>query len=147
MVGKGIITPFAEILCQLFGLFPAQAVDDPGIILVLPDIAGQGDPGIFLRYDRVPEIVAVETANEFTGTGETQLTADIFSHLGDRSCSQRDKGNIAEMLLQNGQLAVFRPEIMAPFRYTVRFIDGNEPDRQHRQGNQGNGAACIFPGR
>ncbi len=80
------------------------------------------------------------------GCREPQLLADVLSYLGDGSRGQRDEGDTRELLPQDGKLAVFRPEVMAPFRYAVCLVDCDQADPGTRQGIQETGLQAPFRG-
>ena len=90
----------------------------------------QEDQRVLLGYDLVPEVFPVEAANKLPGTAETELLDNVPADFGDCSCSQRHDRNIRKIFLDLGKLPVFRPEIVTPFRNTMRFIDSDEPDPQ-----------------
>ena len=131
MIGLCLEPAFLEIGCNIFGLFLTEAVDDPGIVPVLADIICKKDHRVFLRDDPVLEIFPVETADKFPGSGQTELLADIPAHFGNCCCGQCHKRNCRKDFFQLGQLPVFRPEVVAPFRDAVRFINRDEMDRGH----------------
>ena len=82
-----------------------------------------------LRYDLVVEVGAVEGVNEYVGFVQCKVLYNIILHLwGGRGC-KGDDGQVGIYHIDHvAELAVFRPEIVSPFRDTVRFIYGNKGD-------------------
>ncbi len=79
-----------------------------------------------LGAHRIEEVGAVEGAFELRGILNAETSLDVRAHfVGRRGRKGNDRG---DTYLVDGManLAVFGPEIVAPFRYTVSFINGIE---------------------
>ena len=76
------------------------------------------------------EVLSVKAGDKFVGDLKSKAGLDVLSH--PRRCSGR-KGNTyctRETVSDRDELPVFRAKIVAPFRDTVGFINGEAIDRQ-----------------
>jgi len=136
VVGQGIEALVAEEFGGFLDLAPRHAVDDAGLAAVAAQEIGQLLAGIVFLHHGVADVGAVERADEVAGLGQVQALGDLA--LGGRvgGGGQRDARNVRPALVQDGQLAVFGAEIVAPLRHAVRFVDGEQGDVAAREQRQ-----------
>jgi len=77
---------------------------------------------------------------------QPQHLDNVLAGLGVGSCSQRDEGGIRKIFPQFTQRRVFGPEIMAPLRNTVGFIDRNQRHGNRIQAMDKTGSHYPFGG-
>lgn len=79
---------------------------------------------IVLLHHRVADVGAVEGTDEVARVYQIQALCDLA--LGRRvgGGRQRHARYMRPALMQYGELAVFRAEIVAPLRDAMRFVDG-----------------------
>ncbi len=104
-----------------------KAVDDPGVAGVL---FGEKPPKLLersaLRNDAVEQIGPIVAGGEDPRLGEPELRDNVSPRRLVCGGGQRHERDLRKALLQNRQLLIFRPEIMAPLRDAVRLVDGKE---------------------
>ena len=113
----------------LVDLAPREAVDDAGVarMLVAKEMQQLG-ARIVLVDDRVADVRAVEARDEHPRIRESQARSDLGARLRVGGGGQRDSRNVRVTLVQQRQLQVLGPEIVAPLRYAVRLVDGEQRD-------------------
>ena len=80
MIRADGITPQFEISRQFIHLLARETIDDAGLVFVaFEHIDGLG-VGVAFGEDLDVEILAVETGNEFIGSGELQRGTNILPH-------------------------------------------------------------------
>ena len=124
MVGQGGNTHGHEPRRGLVDLAPRKAIDDARFpsMLVL-DEAQELRPRVALVDDGVADIRAIEAGGEHARVGEPQSGDDLGARLRVRGCRQRDAGDLRIAFVQQRQLQIFGPEIVAPLRDAMRFVD------------------------
>jgi len=106
-----------------------QAVHDTGLAgMLLPDETQELRARVILVDDRVADIRAVEARNENPGVFERKARGDLGAGLRIGRRGEGDSRHARKPLVQEGKLQVFRPEIVAPLRNAVRFVDGEKRD-------------------
>ncbi|MNT14496.1 hypothetical protein D3C72_1495050 [compost metagenome] len=92
--------------------------------------------GVVLLHHGVADVGAIERADEVTCFGQVQALGNLA--LGRRvgGSGQGDPRNLRPALVQDGQLPIFRAEVVAPLRHAVGFIDGKQGDAAARQQRQ-----------
>ncbi len=128
MVGQGVEALAAQEFGSLLDLAPRHAVDDAGLATMATQEVGQLLAGVVLLHHGVADVGAVEGADEVACFLKVQALGDLA--LGRRvgGGGQRDPGDLRPTLVQHGQLAVFRAEVVAPLRHAMRFVDGEQGD-------------------
>src|SRR5947208_14746501 len=76
----------------------------------------------------VSEIWAVKAGDITARLPQLQLLANIGAHPLGSCCSERHYRHVRKMRPQFLELAIFRPEIVAPFADAMRFVDGKLRD-------------------
>ena len=64
---------------------------------------------------------------------QLELANDVMPHALRGACSEGRDGAVRKMSAQAAELAVFRPELVAPFRNAMRFVNREEQDRHALQ--------------
>src|ERR1700754_2233869 len=93
-----------------------------------PDESQQLLPRILLVDDGVANVGTVKTGNEYARIIERQPLPDLGARLHVRSGGQRDARHGGKTFVQQRQLQILRTEIVAPLRYAMRFVDGEQGD-------------------
>ena len=86
-------------------------------------------PSVAFESHSVADIRSVESGDEMLGVAEIQPGDNFFSSALIGCRGQCDAGNVGEPLVQQAQLEVICPKIMAPLGHAVRFIDSEQSDR------------------
>ncbi len=141
IIRRCLVPPAPEVFSNFLGFALGKAVDDPGLSPVLADDVEQLEFGVLLRYNPVPEVLPVKTADEFGSSGRPGLVPDIFPDCRDCSRGQGEEGDTGEIFPEDRQLPVLGPEVMAPLRDAVRFVNSDEPDTEVFLRDRGNRAA------
>ncbi len=105
------------------GHLAARAIDDPAVVRPVLQELEQLIVGRRLRHDPVSQVRPVETGDVAPRVVQFQLLQDIVPHPLGRGRGQGHDRNVWQYLPQPGQLAIFRPEIVAPFADAMRFVD------------------------
>ena len=129
MVGGGFDAVDAEHFCEFLDFFPAQAIDDAGFSFVVFDEFDDvfGDVALFGAHF-VVEVRAVERGFEHLRVQHVQVFLDVVLHFGRGGGGQGNDGRPAYFLDNRADFAVFRPEVVSPFRDAVGFVHGKEGD-------------------
>src|SRR5208283_560656 len=122
-------TPLPEFAGKLRSPVPAHAVDDPGFVPVPADETSELSQRVLLSGHPVRQVLPVETAHEHLCAGKAELLADILADFGNCRRREGNDRDGREMLADPGELPVFGPEVVAPFRDAVRLVNRYEPDR------------------
>ena len=104
----------------------AMAADDPENILARVALGDTWGALAALAMHRDVQVGPVERTLEAIGLLHTQLADDVAADAARRRRRQRQHRDLAELGLQVLQLAVRRPEVMAPLADAVRLIDHHE---------------------
>src|SRR5580658_8531102 len=84
----------------------------------------------------VTQVRPVEAERDLGGIAEAELRNDVVPYpargAGGKG-GDRDRG---ETLAQHAELAVFRPELVAPLRNAVRLVDREELERNAAEPSQ-----------
>ena len=76
--------------------------------------------------DAIKDIGAIETVNEALRALEVELRFDFAEGAPVGRCRQRNARNPGKTLMQACQVLVIGPEVVAPLRYAVRLVDGEQ---------------------
>ncbi len=133
------IPPAAEGLRELVHLGPADAVDDPRLPPVAVEGRQQLPKAVNPRLHPVDEVGPVETPDEEFGTFKVKLRRDIGAHLRSGGGRVGVNGHGGEGLLQQAELPVLRPEVVAPLADAVGLVHGEErhshpPEQRQKAG-------------
>ncbi len=79
--------------------------------------------------DRVADVRPVEAGDEDPRPGETQPLDDLSARRAIGGGCQGDPRHRRVTLVQHRELHVLGPEVVAPLRHAVGFVDGKEGDR------------------
>ena len=80
-------------------------------------------PLVDARQDAVDEIGAIEIADEEQRIAQRELLGDVAPHLPRRGRGVRVNRGVSELVPQQRELAIFRPEIVAPVADAMRLVD------------------------
>src|SRR6266545_7743103 len=128
MIRLRAYTVFTEIPGKGLGALPARAVNDAAIVRPAADELEQLLVGRRFWYNAVNEIWPVKAGDITPRLPQLQLLHDIGLHPFGSRGSQRDHWHVRKMRPQFLELAVLRPEIVAPFADAMRFVDGELRD-------------------
>ncbi|MPM92141.1 hypothetical protein SDC9_139276 [bioreactor metagenome] len=115
-----------QVRAQLIYLFTGEAINNARLVFELFYKTQGLLQGIFLFLYFNKEVFAVKAGHKFVGVIKPQRTADIPAHPwgGCGRQSQADRLRVAAAYFRH--LAVLWPEIMAPFRDTMGFINDQQ---------------------
>ena len=128
VIGQGLDAVDVEEFGYLLGLFPAEAVDDAGLALILLDEADHLFLDIDLVADLVVEIGPVERALEHLCVHHAEILLYVRLDFRSGGGGEGYDGCRAELVHDTADMAVFRTEIMSPFGNTVSLVYGVERD-------------------
>ena len=83
-------------------------------------------PRIALGDNPVKEVRAVIAGGEDRRVGEPELRHDVAPRGFVGGCRQRHQRHARKALLEDRKLLVFWPEIVAPLRDAMGFVDGDQ---------------------
>src|SRR5690606_39029143 len=119
-------TDFVDLkdLCQFLHLFSAETIDDAGLSPML--FYKTDDVRIHilgLGPDLIKEVGPVERGLEDLGIDHPQVFDDVLLYLWGRRGGKADyRDSLPQTVDDSFDVAVLRPEIMAPFRYAVGLV-------------------------
>ena len=123
--------------CGLHAL-AGQAVDDPGLALVLgADQVQQLIAGTVLGFDPVLDVGPVEVRDEVLGLPQLQALGDLPMRGAGGRGRQGDPGDVRERMGEHRQAQVVRAEVMAPLSDAVCLVDREQGDPGPTQQVQG----------
>ena len=129
MVGQGGEALSGQPAGGLFGFLARQAVHDPGVSRVLCfQERQQLLPGVVLEANAVANVGPVKAHYKAGGILELQARPNLVPGLlvgGGGECYARYG---RELLVQQTQLQVISPKIMAPLRHAVRLVNRKQRD-------------------
>ena len=114
-------------------LLARQAVNDASIAAALAEERHQLLARRLLGHDAVEDVRPVEARQEALGTLQVQALDDLLAGTHVGGGGQGDARHMREQLGQLAQLQVFGAEIMAPLRYAVCLVDGEQRNVQPLQ--------------
>ncbi len=114
-------------------LAPGHAVDDPGLARVRGDDRGELRLLVGPEHDAILDVRAVEAGDEQRGVVEHELALDVAAGRRVRGRRQGDARHAREALVQQRELAIVGPEIVAPLRDAMRLVDREQGDRAAAQ--------------
>ena len=113
----------------LVDLAAREAIDDAALARVLVgDECEELRARIVLVDDRVANVRTIEAGDEDARILQAQPGDDLFARQRIGGGGERDARNARIASLQQRQLEVIGPEIVAPLRHAVRLVDGEERD-------------------
>ena len=86
-----------------------------------------------LRTIGVADVRPVEARGKDAGVVELQAVDEVVPRLRIGRRRQRHARHAREALLQQRELQIFGPEVMAPLANAMGFVDGKQPDPDARQ--------------
>ena len=131
MIGGSFDPVRGKFFRQELGIVPAHTIDDAALPTVgIDEVDDSCRLFLFIQSspDGERQVGTVEGRNEDFRITQVQLVDDIGTgyFIGCR-CQCHDR-YLWKMFFQDGQLGIFRTEIMSPMRDTVSFIDGYQGD-------------------
>ena len=128
MVGGGLEAGADEFGRHLLHPLARQGVDDAGLLAAVLDKGEELHRRLELVDDGVADIGAIEAGDEDGGVLQAEAGEDVGAGLRVGGGGQGNEGDRREVAAQAAELDVFRPEIVAPLRNAVRFVNGKEGD-------------------
>ena len=107
-------------------LLARQAIDDAGLPFAATQEAEQLFFCIVLFDHGVADVRAVKTGEKDARLVQAQASQNFTTRRLVGGGSQRDTRHVRVTFVQRRKLQVFRPEIMAPLRDAMRFVDGEQ---------------------
>ena len=92
---------------------------------------------VAFRDDGVADVRPVEAADEDPRVPEPETFGDLAPRRGVRGGGERDARHAGVALVQHRELEVLGPEIVAPLRDAVCFVDGEEGDSEPVEQREG----------
>ena len=145
VIGHGVETLLHQPGSGVVHLLARQAVDDPGVLLVLAaQETQQLLPGVLLLGDAVLDVGAVEAADEVAGLAQAQALDNLGAGIGIGGRGQGDAGHMGKLFLQHRQLQIVHAEVVSPLRHAVSLVDGEQGDVEAVQQIQCGGLVQPF---
>src|SRR5580693_7558790 len=119
---------FAEIPGQGVSALSTCAVNDAAIVRPALNERQQLFVRRCLRNNTVSEIWSVKAGDITARLPQLQLLHNIGPHPFGSRCSERHHWHVRKMRSQFLELAIFRPEIVAPFADAMCLVDGELRD-------------------
>ena len=126
VVRKRLHAVVAQPLGERLGAAAAVAVDDPALVRPRSYEVEHLRVRALLGNDAVCQVRPVKAADMAGGVPQFQIADDIRPHTLRRRRGQRHQWDLRHLLPQRIELAVLRPEVVAPFADAVRLVDGDE---------------------
>ena len=122
MVRQGLYSVDREEGGEFLDLLPAEAVDNAALPLVLADELDN----VLFRIDLVPDFIievgAVERRLENRGVLDAEILEDVALNLGRGGGGKGDYGRRGYLVYDGTDAAVFRTEVVPPFRDAVSLV-------------------------
>ena len=83
---------------------------------------------VVAQADAVADVGAIEAGDELPRVLQRKPLDDFLARALVRRGGERDARHLRKTLVQDRQLAVLRPEIVAPLRHAVRLVDREQRD-------------------
>ncbi len=129
VVGHGPHPVLVEEFGRLLHLLARQAVDDAAVAAMLAgDEVQQLLAAVGLLDDLVADVGPVERGHELHRVFQLQPVHDLVAGLLVGRGGEGDARHVGELLVQHRQLDVLGPEVVAPLRYAVGLVDGEQGD-------------------
>ncbi len=124
--GRGACHPGAgQRLGELLGGGAGLRIDDAGAGLLGEDVADLALEAV-ARLHRVADIGAVEARDDQAVGRNAELGEDVLAGVPVGGGGERQARYSGEGVEQRAQQAIVGPEVMTPFGYAMRFVDGEE---------------------
>ena len=121
-----------ELGRQFLHLAAGRGIDDAGPGMIGHQL-GQLPDRIVAVANGITDVRTIEPCDDQPVLRDAQLGQDIGPRMLVRRRGQGQSRDIAETVHQGAQLAVIGPEIVPPFRDTMRLVDGEQGNRRRRQ--------------
>ena len=128
MIGQAAKSVAVEVRREGVDGLARKTVDDPALIFkALQEVHHLiGSARLFDHF--IKEIRPVKAGLQYGGLLQSEIGNDILTDpLGGR-CRDRQVYGPRKIFAQSPDLPVLRPKIMAPFRNTMRLVDGDAVD-------------------
>jgi len=138
VIRQGVETLRAEVGRRLLDALTAQGVDDARRALGLrPDELDELATRIDLGVDAVLDVGAVEAGDEPAGVAQAQTLDDLLG--GGRGGRRRERHarDVGEAVGEVAEGEVVGPEVVAPLRHAVRFVDGDDAEATASEKREG----------
>ena len=127
MIGTGINPICLKYLGKFLYFLPAQAIDDTRLFrIVLDELDNILIYVCSLRTYLIIKVRTIERRLEHLCFHHTQILLDIVLHLRCGGCSQCNERSFPDFIDNRTNTAIFRSEVMSPFRNTMGLIYGIE---------------------
>jgi hypothetical protein len=115
-----------EPVGNLLDLVAGEAVDDAAIASMPIEEGQELLLGVLLFDDGVADVGPIEARDEKLGVGERQPLYNVIAGVRIGGRGQRDARHTGKQVLEPRELAVFRPEVVAPMADAMGFVDSDE---------------------
>ena len=130
VVGTRTDPPRHQALGDLFHGLSGGAVDDARVALDPLEEGHHLLEGPVFLGDAKGEVGPIEAGHEATFVREPQAVGDVVAHPWGRRGGQRQAHGLREPSPHIDDLAILGPEVVAPLRDAVGFVDGQTGDGQ-----------------
>ena len=127
VIGQGGIAAFGQPGRGLLDLVARQAIDDAG----MAGVAGLQEvfelaAAALLHGHAIADVRAVEAGDEDAALAEVQPLDDVAAGRRVGGGGEGDARHLRVTGMQDRELQIFRPEVVAPLRDAVGLVDGEE---------------------
>src|SRR5690606_24995577 len=127
VVGQGADAVGVEPLGGVLQLAAGQAIDNPRVSGVfLPEKLQELLARVLLLGNAVLDIGPVKAADKLAGLAQGEALDNLGPGAGVGGGRQGNAGDLGKVLVQQAQLQVISPKVMAPLGHAVGFVDGKQ---------------------
>ena len=123
MVGHGLRAAFRQPSRHFLGPVARCAIDNPALLAMTFQKRLDLAPRLVFRLEPQIEIWPVKTMHENVRRPVEQPARNVAPRVPVSRCGKRNHLHIAQSLHRGADLAIFRPEIMPPFRDAMRLVN------------------------
>ena len=129
VVAYGAETECVDAFGHFLGAFAAEAVNYAGVVRMLAYKRGDHTHFVFqsgVVYHLQRNVGAVERANPCKGCGQIQIRGYVAAAQAVGGGGESHYRHVRIFLFYSCQVCVYGPEIVAPLRYAVCLVDGEQ---------------------
>jgi hypothetical protein len=126
VVGQGGIIVRLERGAEFVGLLAGAAIDNTSLVRVSPQETNDLRQLVFARFDGKKQVLAIKARDKLALRRDPELLTDILTNTRSGGCGEKETSGARETFADAAELAIFRAEVVPPFRDTVGLVDSEE---------------------
>lgn len=124
MIGERVVTLLLKVIRKVFGALARRAINDAAFAFVFFEKVRELAFRLVLQSEIERDVGPIETVQEELWRRGKKSPGDVLARRGVGRGGEADRLDVAERFGGATDLAIFRTEIMAPFRNAMGFVDG-----------------------